>query len=176
MDVTKLTIQRAVWATALKKVFREMSGYVFKEHVNDNATTFGITHPDAPGWKITVSVCSAHNQRNRLEVNRAIFANNANQETLNLLVDLLGGVHHRHKQLTASAEDQEKLAAMWRKRQAAELAVTLLPDWLDVNIIKEGPNLGWYRVKLLPGNPLEVMALEQLIAFNTLCSTFNQKH
>ena len=65
---------------------------------------------------------------------------------------------------------------MWRKRQAAELAVTLLPDWLDVNIIKEGPNLGWYRVKLLPGNPLEVMALEQLIAFNTLCSTFNQKH
>lgn len=177
MNATKLAMQRALWSAYLKGHLGQMSGYTVREYVNDYATLFTVTHPETPDWKATVGICSAHEQKNRLEVDRKFFASagSLRKATMLKLVDLLKEMRRRHAAAATKARETEATAAAWLRRQEAELANVALPDWMSAEIIKAGPYEGRYRVTFEDGNPLERLTLQQLMELRSLCYHFAPK-
>jgi len=175
MNATKLALQRASWSCLLKTSFKMLAGYVCREHVNDYSNLFVVTHPESPSWKVVVGICSAHGQKNRLEVNNKLFAPGVSQATAAKLMDLLREMRRRFDVDAEKVRVKEAEAFQWQQRQADELADVKLPDWLDAQIVTGGPNVGCYKVTLALGNPLERLTLEQLKEFGFLCCRLSQR-
>lgn len=166
MTSDQLAVERAAWAVALKREF-ELHAFVFREHLNDYQTIFMVTHAQTPGWKAKVTLCSAHRQRNRIEVNDTVLAHTCKVVGRNKLMALLEALRHDFTTKAAESKEKEASAAQWQKRQETELAGLVDVKGVDVEIIRRGPNAGSYTVTLQPGNALEHLTLEQFKSFHT---------
>lgn len=168
MNSDQLTVERAAWAVTLKAAFKGV--YTVKEHLNDYANIFVVTHAESPGWKVNVGICSAHNKRNRLEVDadvplkHRVFANSVRGSTIRKLLDMLAKLRTHHDLISNKTKQKEATALQWTARQEAELAPLGLPDWVYADIITDGPNAGCYRVVFEQGSPMEHLNLDQLEA------------
>lgn len=164
MNGDQLAVERAAWAVALKHEFPQ-HGYTFREHLNDYQTMFMVRHADTPDWTVKVTICSAHQQRNRIEINGTVLGHSCKTNARQKLIALLNGLRTNFEREHSKMKEKESVAAKWRERQAAELAK--MPDLpgMNVEIIRKGPNEGKYAVTLLPGNPLEHLTLEQYCDF-----------
>lgn len=176
MTSDQLAVERAAWAVTLKSDFAQ-SGYVFREHLNDYQTIFILTHPEMPGWRAKLTICSAHRQRNRVEINDQVMTQTCKTAARHQLMAALSSLRKRHQQDATSAKENEKRAALWQARQERELAGLPEINGVDVEIIRRGPHEGRYRVMALPGNPLETLTLEELKKFYEflLCCRTNLK-
>lgn len=175
MNADQLAVERAAWAVAMKQEFKFLPAFQYREHFNDYQTIFVITRSDTPGWKANLTICSAHRQRNRMEVDGVVVANSAKTHSRHKVIALIQTLWQSHDKKMAGLRAKENEAAKWQKRQETELAGLKELPGLDVEIIKTGPHAGSYEVRLLPGNALEHLTLEQFKSFHTLCSRLNPK-
>jgi|OpeIllAssembly_1097287.scaffolds.fasta_scaffold30796_3 hypothetical protein len=172
MNADQLAVERAAWAVALKQEFKFLPDFQYREHFNDYQTIFVVTRADTPGWKSCITICSAHRMRNRIEIDGVVVAHSGKTSSRHKVMDTIQRLwEHCDKGLKA----KESAAATWQKRQETELAGLKELPGLDVEIIKAGPHAGRYEVRLLPGNALEHLTLEQFKDFYALCCRFNPK-
>ena len=170
MNADQLAVERAAWAVTLKATLTQNS-FSFREHLNDYQTMFVVTHPDAPHWQAVVKICSAHRQRNRIEVNELALVNSCKPSSLHKLVSMLGTLQKKYLSDVAQNKDKEAAAAQWHTRQEKELAGLADLKGIDVEIIKAGVHAGCYLVKFQPGNALEHLTLAQFKAFHAFVQT-----
>lgn len=175
MNADQLAVERATWAVAMKQEFKFLPNFQYREHFNDYQTIFVITRSDTPGWKVNLTICSAHNQKNRMEINGVVVGYSAKTKTRHQAVAMIQALWEKHDKDMAGMKAKENEAAKWQKRQQAELAGLKELPGLDAEIIKGGPHAGKYEVRLLPGNALEHLTLEQFKEFHALCCRLNQK-
>lgn len=167
MNADQLAVERAAWAVAIKQEFKFLPDYQYREHFNDYQTIFVVTRADTPGWKANLTICSAHRQRNRMEVNGVVIANSGKTASRHKVMDMIQRLwEHSDNRLKA----KENEAVKWQKRQQSELAGLKELPGLDVEIIKGGPHAGKYEVRFLPGNALEHLTAEQFKAFHAFVS------
>jgi hypothetical protein len=161
----QLAVERAAWAVALKPEFNQ-AGLAYREHFNDYQTIFVVTHPDAAGWKVKVTLCSAHGQRNRMEVEGQLIGQSCKPSTRHKVIALLQMLLRKYIRDVTSVNKKEDSARKWVERQRAE--VGSLPDLpgIDPEIIKGGPHEGCYCVNFQPGHPLEHLTFAEFKAFH----------
>ena len=161
----QLAVERAAWAVALKPEFNQ-AGLFFREHFNDYQTIFMVTHPDVAGWKVKVTLCSAHGQRNRIEVEGQLIGQSCKTSTRHKVIALLQTLLRKYIEDVTSVKKKEDSARKWVERQRAE--VGSLPDLpgIDPEIIKGGPHEGRYCVNFQPGHPLEHLTFAEFKAFH----------
>lgn len=175
MNSNQLAIERATWAVAMKQEFKFLPNLQYREHFNDYQVIFVVTRSDTPDWKATLTICSAHQQRNRMEVDGVVVANSGKTHGRQKVMALIQSLWQTHVKKMGGMKAKENEAAKWQQRQQTELAGLKELPGLDVEIIKGGPHAGKYEVRLLPGNALEHLTLEQFKSFHALCCRLNPK-
>jgi hypothetical protein len=169
MTSDQLAVGRAAIAVALKREFVAL-GYAAKEHLNDYQTIFVVEHPETPGWKAHVAICSGHQKRNRIEVNRTEVTR-AKAGYAPKIVTLLNGLRINYERDASSSKVKEATEAQWQERQEKELAGLSDLKGITVQIVRVGPYAGCYEVKLQPGNPMEHLTLPQLVGLHAYLSS-----
>ena len=161
MTSDQLAVERASWAVALKTEFKKLD-FVYREHLNDYQTIFVVTSEASPGWKAKVTLCSAHNQRNRIEINGHVAAHGCLAPIRHKIMGVLTSLRVTHGERTAAVQIKEEAAALWSERKRQEVGGLEDLDGVDIEIITRGLHEGKYQVTLQPGNALEHLTLEQV--------------
>lgn len=170
MNADQLAVERAAWAVAMKQEFKLLPEFQYREHFNDYQTIFVITRSDTPGWKVNLTICSAHRQRNRMEVDGVVIASSGKTKARHLVISTIQHMWESHSKDMAGMKAKESAAAKWQKQQEKELAGLKELPGLDVEIVKGGPHAGKYEVRLLPGNALEHLSADQFKTFHAFVS------
>jgi len=168
----KHAVERAAWSVAIKTLLKDK--FICKEHFNDYSTMLMVTHAESPGWKAKLTILTAGNARNRVELNDKVFSYSVRRDMLDKLFDVLTELRQRHDTSVTVTKEKEATYAQWSQRQEMELAELADLPALDVEIIRRGPHVGQYRVTLFEGHPLEHLTLEQFKTFHAFLQSLSR--
>lgn len=175
MTSDQLAVERAAWAVALKHEFKSFPQYQYREHFNDYQTIFVVTRSDTPGWKANITICSAHNRKNRVEVDRVVIGWSGRASTCHKALAAIAALWTRHDKDMVGLKAKEDEAAKWQKRQDKELGGMRQFPGIEPEIITAGPHAGKYCISFLPGHMFEHLTLDQFKQFYVLCCQISPK-
>jgi len=173
MSIERLAVERAAWAVAIRTRLKDE--FTVREHLNDYATMFVVRSESFPNWSAKLTVCSAHNARNRLELDGKVISYSFSSRIREKLVSILNEHRERHALGQTEAKRTELAEQAWSVREQEELKD--LPEFSAVSntIIRSGPYAGQYTVAFYPGHPLEHLTLEQVKAFHVFVQSLSSK-
>lgn len=173
MPHERLAIERATWAVAIKT--RLQDDFSLREFLNDYSTTFVVKSDATPDWQVKITVCSAHNARNRVELDGKVLSYSFSSRIRDKLVNILNEHRTRHAATLSEAKRAEMSAQAWAARQQEELKDLPEMNTLNTTIVRSGPYAGHYAVAFFPGHPLEHLTLEQVKAFYAFLQSLSSK-